>query len=697
MRAQLARKPIGAASKSRSKSPPVQTVRAVPVQVQRKAGCSCGGGCSACQAKSENDAAEREAEATATEVMRMPELASATPPPPSAAAPTDHAETGGGNDNPPDPGPSRQMNPSLRNLFEPRFGADFEDVRIHDGPAAAASATAVNAQAYTLGKSIVFNQGRYQPETPSGQHLIAHELTHVLQQRNGPQRTQRLAADFEVKGKQSEIKDSEHKLFFEKDSSALDADEKKKIPKILKNVGNDMILKAFRSRDEPKKLAKARAKEVEKEILATDNSATIQRQAQPSSFLDVPNLRGLRQVFPVENTKANRKKNCPKGAAKFFKKCPITKVDVPKMLKEASRQVSVAALTVDLHKSGLLTDKKEKARIEGFFRPGFDYDRIISDLVKIEKQIDLMRKDDVGRNKRKKPGFRCGTECDPECRGSAAYNTDQGNDARITFCESIWDQAQSNTSISTIIHEASHATKGIGKGGGGTDDVVYEEEKVIRFLTNAEALQSADVFGLFVKAIMDSDPKRVMPDEWDPDVQDNVSGLDKAHGPKVEEALARMAKWMQASDSTMDSLYPEVLDAKKTGWGNTWAKDYMDQLHKLFGLTKISSKPKEEDVLSVAGIADRIRIAADLVNDNSIKATKGKKLLWTSRGLPASAFRPGTEVEVDGKDFVTKTPSDGIRALLEALFTAMPRVSATMTPKYVDFIDFIRKDDNLGP
>ena len=63
-----------------------------------------------------------------------------------------------------------------------RFGRDFSQVRVHTDGQAAASATAVGARAYTVGRDIVFGRGEYAPESPSGRWVLAHELTHVLQQ-----------------------------------------------------------------------------------------------------------------------------------------------------------------------------------------------------------------------------------------------------------------------------------------------------------------------------------------------------------------------------------------------------------------------------------------------------------------------------------------------------------------------------------
>lgn len=70
----------------------------------------------------------------------------------------------------------------VRDFFEPRFGHDFSRVRIYADGRAANAASALNAHAFTVGQSIVFGQGEYAPETAQGNKLLAHELTHVVQQ-----------------------------------------------------------------------------------------------------------------------------------------------------------------------------------------------------------------------------------------------------------------------------------------------------------------------------------------------------------------------------------------------------------------------------------------------------------------------------------------------------------------------------------
>ena len=82
-------------------------------------------------------------------------------------------------------GMGRPLDPAARAMLEPRLGSDFGAVRIHDGPAAAGVAKAVRARAFTLGRDVIFGEGRYAPETAEGTHLLAHELTHVVQQSTG--------------------------------------------------------------------------------------------------------------------------------------------------------------------------------------------------------------------------------------------------------------------------------------------------------------------------------------------------------------------------------------------------------------------------------------------------------------------------------------------------------------------------------
>ena len=77
------------------------------------------------------------------------------------------------------------LNTSTRTLMESRFGRDLSQVRVHTNPDAATSASAIQAQAYTVDQDMVFADGQFSPDTTEGRTLLAHELAHTIQQRDG--------------------------------------------------------------------------------------------------------------------------------------------------------------------------------------------------------------------------------------------------------------------------------------------------------------------------------------------------------------------------------------------------------------------------------------------------------------------------------------------------------------------------------
>jgi hypothetical protein len=79
-------------------------------------------------------------------------------------------------------GSGQQLDSRTREFFEARLGHDFSRVRIHTGTTESASARAINARAYTVGQDIVMGRGEYRASSTAGRYLLAHELTHVMQQ-----------------------------------------------------------------------------------------------------------------------------------------------------------------------------------------------------------------------------------------------------------------------------------------------------------------------------------------------------------------------------------------------------------------------------------------------------------------------------------------------------------------------------------
>ena len=133
--------------------------------VQRK--CSCGGSCDNCKAEKSDEEPGR--------VQMKPSGAgvSGHAAAPSIAPPIVHEVLRS---------PGQPLDRATRTFFEARFGYGFDKVRVHTDNTADHSAAAVNARAYTVGHHIVFGAGQCGPSTAEGKKLMAHELTHVMQQ-----------------------------------------------------------------------------------------------------------------------------------------------------------------------------------------------------------------------------------------------------------------------------------------------------------------------------------------------------------------------------------------------------------------------------------------------------------------------------------------------------------------------------------
>jgi hypothetical protein len=161
-----------------------------------------------------DDPLEHEADRVADQVMRMPapELSAAAAPPrvsrqgksagPQAAsseAPAIVHDVLGS--------PGQPLDAATRGYFEPRFGRDFSGVRVHADGSGAQSAREVNADAYTVGNNMVFDTGRFAPGNQHGRQLIAHELTHVVQQASGSRVVARQSVEqYETRGVSSDTK-----------------------------------------------------------------------------------------------------------------------------------------------------------------------------------------------------------------------------------------------------------------------------------------------------------------------------------------------------------------------------------------------------------------------------------------------------------------------------------------------------------
>ena len=138
-----------------------QVMRTPEPQLQRA--CACGGACPKCQ----TEQLDQEHDRVQAKRVGSGDLGQ------TAAPPIVHEVLRS---------PGQPLDPATRAFMEPRFGHDFSHVRVHADESAEMSARTINAHAYTVGNDIVFGHGRFDFNGTEGRRLIAHELTHVVQQ-----------------------------------------------------------------------------------------------------------------------------------------------------------------------------------------------------------------------------------------------------------------------------------------------------------------------------------------------------------------------------------------------------------------------------------------------------------------------------------------------------------------------------------
>lgn len=134
-------------------------------------------------------------------------------------------------------GRGRPLDRGLRNYFEPRFGADFSSVRVHTDGDAQTTARRLEARAFTHGDSLYFGAGSWSPDTSGGRRLIAHELAHVVQQRGGVRRIQRVPMRIRGEVGEGDREDGDaDKVYFDNGSHRIQTSQDAALTRILSRL-----------------------------------------------------------------------------------------------------------------------------------------------------------------------------------------------------------------------------------------------------------------------------------------------------------------------------------------------------------------------------------------------------------------------------------------------------------------------------
>ncbi|MGD8807564.1 MAG: DUF4157 domain-containing protein [Chloroflexota bacterium] len=186
---------------------------------------------------------------------------------------------------PPAPGSGRPLEASVRTPMERAFGSSLGDVRLHTTGQAQQLNQSLDARATTVGQDIYFDKGEYNPDSTSGRELLAHELTHVLQQRHGGARFQKQGKGKRKKGKE-EAEDTES-LLGESSARSDEAEEGQPGPSS--------------STKKPKKGKVEMALETANRIRVNAQEMIVlhQNYKRFQDSLDKPQLRVLKKIFKV--------------------------------------------------------------------------------------------------------------------------------------------------------------------------------------------------------------------------------------------------------------------------------------------------------------------------------------------------------------------------------------------------------------
>jgi hypothetical protein len=425
--------------------------------------------------------------------------------------------------------PGQPLDRETRTFMESRFEHDFSNVRVHTGARAAESARALHANAWALGRDLVFTNGAYAPNTPAGRHLLAHELAHVVQQEHSAEPAPQTAvnvsgpgdsAEREAEAAASRVAEGETVSVHESaDAETVHRDA----GDVAKDIGIGFLIGAG---------VGLVALGVAALAGAFDKK---QKPEEDDSKIDNPP-----QCGPKQNAKIN---------AALAKGTDLIKKALTRL--QAFKSQPAAAENHDV--KNRLTD-----RFKSDGSPTVD---------KVERVIVHMQ------NKIASPDLR--TEChvskdDSLCANLAyAYVADSG---AVVFCS---DGFKTEISVMAVIHEMAHTVVG----GARVTDRGYQSERIFAQgrLSNEEALTNAESYAEFIVDVATGTPVAPAaptdvidcPDDWKEAVRDNVARAERANTNILNEIASSSGDPDKAWKDRWDALRlpgtgPTLEEARKT-------------------------------------------------------------------------------------------------------------------------------------
>jgi len=602
-------------------------------------------------------------------------------------------------------GPSRGLPAPVRGRMESAFGADFSGVRLHTDPSAAEMSRTLDARAFTHGRDVYFASGQYDPFSREGGLLLAHELTHVVQQ-TGPGLVRRAppkptappaampaagSSDFELKRRP---KSDWRRIYFAKGSSKLSKEDKTEIGIFKLVLSTSVSVTGFASVEESATVAQDRADAVKDELEKGPDKATVtSAKGNAGAMEGTSDLPQARSAEIVEATAKPGVKDCKLRDKKKKLVNPPTQdcatLDAPTWSAfQKAHPVAKAAMSDAVGALAGAPKPDDEALIDRFFgaHDPATLSTLKTNLGNLQKHVDRLDK-----------VTSCGAECDTGgCeRGNViAYNNGEVDaKSRLTLCVPSFKSLKANDQVRNLIHETAHGTSPLGgKKGKGTRDVAYRHERMLFHLSTADRLRNSDsyaLYALFLHEFRTTGRKDAVPKGISTPAKDDLAKAFTGTEPDVISlALARLEKRLGWSVDWMGGLFGEMADVrhKKIAWKDTWAEDLMKEAARLFPLTAPPARPTVDDQARVAAMIDRyLRMRLGAKRDLKVgKMAKGV-IHWPSSGKKSVV---GASLEV-GPDFFKATADDQVGLLLQHLADATRGVEKAFIPAYVTLAAWI--------
>lgn len=453
-----------------------------------------------------------------------------------------------------------------RGLLETRFGHDFSRVRVHTDGRAAESARAVNALAYTVGSDIVFDKGQYSPNTFAGQKLIAHELTHVVQQSSVA----------------SGIRDG-LEIGAAEDAAEIESDT---MAERVSASGMDSVATSSRTTQSRQMVQRKVSPDYstiekllgKKNVTAADvhQVLVILRRLAPDDLKDTVaemEKRGYVDTFFLNLSEDDKKGEF--NTLRAIKNARVFKVEtksgkttvetevVGSCAPDQFTQIAKAATT------GLRWLDTSVARIDAYTASPADpknvdvesaykthFHSIAPEVVKHVRERLVRIRTDIGST----AGYNveCHGSWDKECDVAGAY---AGLDNRtvVVLCLNFFENS-AEWQAETIVHETAHNQVS----GAHITDRAYEGSRIYRYLTTLEALTNADSYGLFVQQLGSGKaPAMKTP-------KDTTEDCPKAWIDNLNKAIAVADRWNQNALVTFSTLRSVEVQ--------NWSKDWQELL-----------------------------------------------------------------------------------------------------------------------